>query len=1492
MIKNYFFTFFFICFAVNFSFGQVTTIDFETAGDGYTPSTTFGTTGNTDIFNRTGTAINGNSTFHWAAEDISGNPTISLDQIDIIGSTSFTFAVDFSYDNAAQWDATDELLITYSIDGGTYQNLMAVQHINNDAFNEPAALDLNFDGNGDVGQELSTTAFLTFTTPSIALSGNSTLDIEFQFNNLTSNGEGILIDNIVIDVAGPTGPIITVTQATGGTISPGTTSVTSGDDLSFSATTDACHSFTNWEVDGVDVGNAIPYTFTNITTDHTITAVYTADTYNITSTAGANGSITPNGSTSVTCGTDQTYNFTADAGYAVASVLVDGVSVGAVTSYDFINVTASHTISVTFMTYIAPCGSESFNNSNATNSYADNSFVGDNGVTWTYIASRDENGDANGSGINGNALMLRRASDNSRVTSSSVPNGIGDFSVKLYKGFTAGGSRQVELFVNGISQGTSTIFDDFNEHIFSVSGINIAGNVIVELRNTFGSQIIVDDIEWSCYSPCTPTHTVTSFAPTEGPVGTLVTILGDDFSNTTSVSFNGLSASNITYIDSDGDSVIDTLLAEVPAGTTTGDITIIEAGCDITSASSFNIIDTSGGCLSSTLSDLIITELYDKQAGSLGYIEVFNGTGSAVNLSGYSIRRYGDTDDVCSGFYTLYTFPVTTPTINNNGVLYGKIFSPAEPADDATPDFTYDVDCSNTGGGLDCDSNTVNVNNSCGGFNGSDIFHLYNGASLVDVYENQSSGIGYTVLRDPNTVGPNTTSNPSDWTYNSSEDTSDLGAFVYTGSITSFPTTTNPATSVGSCLTTVSYTANGTASLGGALTYQWYFNDGVSASWSLVNATNLAQTIVSGETSTTLTLTNGLYNYDYYQFYCLVTESGFCSTVSTAAQLKIGTAKWDGANWIWNDGTALNTPPSSLVNVIIDGEFETFEITNGETSFEACNCTVTDTHNLLIDDYDYVLVQNNLIVDGSIVVRPYGSFVQVNDAGTVTGNILTDKSKISVIKKSAIVASYFEYTYWSSPVSGEIISDGLAEANPNNIYWYNGQNFIDATRETNNDNTTVAGQDDIDDNADDWQFATGATTMAPGVGYAATQNTFAFFPTQIDYDFEGPFNNGVYNVPIYRNDSETNDNNWNFIGNPYPSAIDADLFLAANASIDQSTNGAVSGAIFFWSHNTTADGNTNGNENLNYEQSDYAIINGSGETMGGDGVMPSRHIPSGQGFFVSMDNAAPSTGGTIRTTNVVFNNSMRVTGNNSQFFRANDNNNNRLWLNLTTDNGVLNQTLIAYVNGATDGNDGMYYDAERNPSTDTNAIIYTLLDNSNEDKFAIQGKEPNGLTLDEVIPLGFKTSIDVATLYTISVYQFEGVFMSDNTVYLKDNNFNTYHNLTLNDYTFTSEPGIFNNRFEIVFKPQALSIDDNVMDANSISIVELNDGQVQFKLNSKALSISNVEILDVLGRRIYNLQANSATEVYNLSKLSQAAYIAKITLSNGQVISKKAVKQQ
>ena len=94
-----------------------------------------------------------------------------------------------------------------------------------------------------------------------------------------------------------------------------------------------------------------------------------------------------------------------------------------------------------------------------------------------------------------------------------------------------------------------------------------------------------------------------------------------------------------------------------------------------------------------------------------------------------------------------------------------------------------------------------------------------------------------------------------------------------------------------------------------------------------------------------------------------------------------------------------------------------------------------------------------------------------------------------------------------------------------------------------------------------------------------------------------------------------------------------------------------------------------------------------------------------------------------------------------------------------------------------------------------------------------------------------------------------------------------------------------------MFVTEALSINDNVISANDITISELQNGEVRFS-TSKKVTITNVEILDVLGRQIYNLKGNNSTETYNLSQLSKAAYIAKISLSNGQVISKKAIKQR
>jgi hypothetical protein len=83
-------------------------------------------------------------------------------------------------------------------------------------------------------------------------------------------------------------------------------------------------------------------------TTHVVKTFAIADTFTITPTSGANGSILPSTAQTVSSGGNLTFTITPATGYSVADVLVDGSSVGQVTSYAFNNVTAAHTISATF----------------------------------------------------------------------------------------------------------------------------------------------------------------------------------------------------------------------------------------------------------------------------------------------------------------------------------------------------------------------------------------------------------------------------------------------------------------------------------------------------------------------------------------------------------------------------------------------------------------------------------------------------------------------------------------------------------------------------------------------------------------------------------------------------------------------------------------------------------------------------------------------------------------------------------------------------------------------------------------------------------------------------------------------------------------------------------------------------------------------------------------------------------------------------------------
>ena len=97
-----------------------------------------------------------------------------------------------------------------------------------------------------------------------------------------------------------------------------------------------------------DGSTSNPRTDTNVTGPVNVTATFAIDTYTITATTGSGGSITPVGSVSVNHGASQSFTITPSSGYHIVDVLVEGSSVGAVSSYTFTNVTANHTISASF----------------------------------------------------------------------------------------------------------------------------------------------------------------------------------------------------------------------------------------------------------------------------------------------------------------------------------------------------------------------------------------------------------------------------------------------------------------------------------------------------------------------------------------------------------------------------------------------------------------------------------------------------------------------------------------------------------------------------------------------------------------------------------------------------------------------------------------------------------------------------------------------------------------------------------------------------------------------------------------------------------------------------------------------------------------------------------------------------------------------------------------------------------------------------------------
>lgn len=145
------------------------------------------------------------------------------------------------------------------------------------------------------------------------------------------------------------------------------------------------------------------------------------------------------------------------------------------------------------MTYAQ--GNETFDNLDLTgNSYTSGSFVGQDGITWTFGEAR---GDLE---LNGKAITLGRNRDNPMfLQSESVPNGVGTLQFSYSQAFSTNVS--LEVLVNGELVFTATSEDELD--VIKDSGlieVNVEGDVIIMFNNVADpaiGQVKIDDIIWT-----------------------------------------------------------------------------------------------------------------------------------------------------------------------------------------------------------------------------------------------------------------------------------------------------------------------------------------------------------------------------------------------------------------------------------------------------------------------------------------------------------------------------------------------------------------------------------------------------------------------------------------------------------------------------------------------------------------------------------------------------------------------------------------------------------------------------------------------------------------------------------------------------------------------------------------------------------------------------------------------------------------------------------
>ncbi|NNM22060.1 MAG: T9SS type A sorting domain-containing protein, partial [Flavobacteriaceae bacterium] len=553
----------------------------------------------------------------------------------------------------------------------------------------------------------------------------------------------------------------------------------------------------------------------------------------------------------------------------------------------------------------------------------------------------------------------------------------------------------------------------------------------------------------------------------------------------------------------------------------------------------------------------------------------------------------------------------------------------------------------------------------------------------------------------------------------------------------------------------------------------------------------------------------------------------------------------------WNNGA-----PSTTKAAIIYQNYDTAVSGN----IDACTLRITEGNTVTVRAGDYIKIEGDINIDGTLIIEHEGSVVQTDSNALVTNN-----GTINVLLDTPNLASR-DFMILGSPMTGEDRSS----------VWNSAFLVLDAT--TGNfvphPDVTIqfpGAENFADDNNDFWQAYSGS--INPGEGYLVRPQSGYGQPGGVfNYTYDdGTLNNGTVNFNVVYNTpgptaADNKNASPNVLSNPYPSSIFADDFINANTMVDE---------VYFWEHLTPPSTSLPGAGSMNFSMEDISMYNLTGGTAAasdpGTSTQPNGYISTGQGFGIKA-----TSGGTA-----VFTNAMRRTTNNNTL--RNNSDRDRIWLRLAnTEYEMQKTTLIGFTENATAGFDNGY-DSRR---LATVVSLYSHLEDGSQE-LGIQSREAfeSGMK----VPMGFSTQIEANLDYEISIENIEGANLEAATVYLIDNKTATIHNLSEGAYTFESDQGTFHNRFTLQFEAEViLGVGETALEAISLFP---NPTTGTLNIVSPQEPIEAVVIYDVQGRKVAvnNYNSNRTIQV-DVSSLEAAMYFVTIHTEIG-ILTKRVIKE-